>query len=227
METLQKITLWIHIAAGFTALTIGLVPMFAQKGGKAHVGSGKAFFWAMMLVAASAVLTFFIKPYSDSRLFLLFIGVFSFYLAYTGVAVVRYKQKTRAIRPVDRWLSLAGLAAGAAMVGLSVWFMIQGIVFYGVLYVVFGVFQGRIALSDWRYYQNRSQSESPKIAWFFTHMSRMLGAYIATVTAFCVVNGHHIPLPGLVLWLAPGLIGGIGIGRWVRHYRKKFAAKRA
>ena len=223
METLQQITLIVHIAAGFTALTVGLAPMFAQKGGRTHTIAGGIFFWAMMAVSASAVLTFFIKPYSTSRLFLLFIGVFSFYLAYTGVATIRYKKKTAPVRPADWTVSGIGMATGASMIGLSAWFFTttEPNFFYGILYAVFGTFQARIAWADWQRYRQHGQPEGQKTAWFFTHMSRMLGAYIATVTAFCVVNGHYVPLPGLVLWLAPGLIGGIGINRWIRYYRKK------
>ncbi|MCU0353719.1 MAG: DUF2306 domain-containing protein [Cytophagales bacterium] len=223
MKTLQQLTLIVHIAAGFTALTVGLVPMFAKKGGKAHTVAGKVFFWAMMAVSASAVLTFFIKPYASSRLFLMFIGIFSFYLAYTGVATIRYKKKTEPVRLADRLLSGIGMAAGVAMLGLSGWFLTakEPNVFYGVLYAVFGAFQARIAWADWWRYRQHGQPDSKKMAWFFTHLSRMLSAYIATVTAFCVVNGHYVPLPGLVLWIAPGLIGGIGISRWIRYYRKR------
>ena len=51
-------------------------------------------------------------------------------------------------------------------------------------------------------------------------MGRILGAYIATLIAFCVVNVHFLP-PLLVLSL-PGMIGGVGITIWIKKYQKKF-----
>lgn len=232
METLQKFNLMLHIAGGFTALSAGLVPMFAKKGGRVHVVTGRIYFWAMMVVSFSAVLTFFIKPYSDGRLFLMFIGIFSFYLTYTGVRIVKYKKKVAAIALADRLATGFGGLAGLAMLGLSGWFVYglaagrpEGSVFFGVLYAVFGVFMLRIAHHDFRFQRTYGQAAPVKTAWFFTHMQRILGAYIGTVTAFCVVNVHF--LPPLLVWLAPGVIGGIGISRWVRHYRRKFVVKAA
>jgi len=60
--------------------------------------------------------------------------------------------------------------------------------------------------------------------WFYNHIARMVGSYIATVTAFCVVNSSNFPayVPTLVIWVLPGVIGGIAIGRWIRYYRVKF-----
>ena len=64
-----------------------------------------------------------------------------------------------------------------------------------------------------------------ELQWFFGHLSRMLGAYIATWTAFVVVNFHHLGLPpsfGILAWLLPGFLGGFGIARWTRLYLAKF-----
>ena len=52
-------------------------------------------------------------------------------------------------------------------------------------------------------------------AWWFTHMRRMLAAYIATVSAFSVVNFQF--LPPLVRWLWPSAVATIGIIAWVRR----------
>jgi hypothetical protein len=51
------------------------------------------------------------------------------------------------------------------------------------------------------------------------HISRMGGSYIATVTAFLVVNNHNV-LPPLVAWIAR-VIGGMIIGRVRRKYKQK------
>ena len=56
-------------------------------------------------------------------------------------------------------------------------------------------------------------------------MGNMLAACIGTVTAFIVVN---LPTFGLqryavVAFLGPGVLGGLAITVWTRHYRRKFA----
>ena len=56
-------------------------------------------------------------------------------------------------------------------------------------------------------------------------MTRMLAAYITTVSAFSAVN--FMFLPPVVRWLWPTVIGTIGITIWVRHYRKRFASQPA
>jgi hypothetical protein len=50
----------------------------------------------------------------------------------------------------------------------------------------------------------------------------MGGSYIATVTAFLVVNNKGL-VPDLMAWIAPGVIGGIVIGRVTKAYKKKAA----
>ena len=52
----------------------------------------------------------------------------------------------------------------------------------------------------------------------------MLAAYIATVTAFSVVNFDF--LPPIIRWLWPTIVGTVGIVIWTRYYRKKFTRRR-
>jgi hypothetical protein len=54
-------------------------------------------------------------------------------------------------------------------------------------------------------------------------MGNMLGAYIATVSAFSVVNFGF--LPPLARWLWPTVVGVPLIVAWTRSYRRRFAAK--
>jgi hypothetical protein len=51
-------------------------------------------------------------------------------------------------------------------------------------------------------------------------MGGMLGSYIATVTAFSVVNFAF--LPTAVRWLGPTVIGTPLIVLWVTYYRLRF-----
>jgi hypothetical protein len=49
----------------------------------------------------------------------------------------------------------------------------------------------------------------------------MLAAYLATVTAFSVVNLTF--LPDTVRWIWPTVLGSAGIIIWTGYYRRKFA----
>ena len=60
--------------------------------------------------------------------------------------------------------------------------------------------------------------------WWFSHMTNMLAAYVATLSAFSVVN--LTVLSPAIRWLWPTVIGTTGILLWTRHYRRKFAQQR-
>jgi hypothetical protein len=69
--------------------------------------------------------------------------------------------------------------------------------------------------------------------WYFKHFTRMGGSYIATFTAAAVTNVPRL-LPAnapewtaTLIWIVPSLFGGMLIGRTVRYYKQKFAAKSA
>ncbi|MBK7959438.1 MAG: hypothetical protein IPK03_15945 [Bacteroidetes bacterium] len=54
------------------------------------------------------------------------------------------------------------------------------------------------------------------------HIKRMSGGYIATITAFIVVNNKGY-VPDLVGWLGPGIIGGVLIGMAIKKIKPKSA----
>jgi hypothetical protein len=54
-------------------------------------------------------------------------------------------------------------------------------------------------------------------------MGNMVGAYIATVSAFSVVNFTF--LPPMVRWLWPTAVGVPLIFIWIRSYRRRFARR--
>jgi hypothetical protein len=60
-----------------------------------------------------------------------------------------------------------------------------------------------------------------KMHWWYGHISSMGGSYISAVTAFVVVN-IHLPQFQWVLWVLPGVFGGILIGRTIKKYKVKF-----
>ena len=221
MKTLLTLTLYVHIAAGFIALVTGLVPMFAKKGGKAHVLWGKVYFWTMFVVALTALLRFQMKL---NLIFLAGIAIFSFYNTFTGVRLIQRKESQKA-SSLDYFASILAMACAFMMLYFA-WFAFQkGDTFFSVLFPIFGIFIFVLAYEDLRIFMGKKIFKKglpvPISYWFQNHISRMGGSYIATVTAFLVVNNPPF-IPGLVVWIAPGVIGGIIISRVRNSYHKKY-----
>ena len=225
MLTLHTINLIIHIASGFTSLTVGLIPMVVKKGSRVHVLSGKIFFWAMFGVFITATVSWLQFPTKPFFQFLLVVGFFSFHMAFTGVRTVRLKSAKARPERIDWFVAGAAMLGGGLAFAFGLWQLYLSaqtgdFSFFSILYLLFGGFFFRNGQMDWWLYSGRTSME--KMHWFYNHIVRMVGAYIASFTAFCVVNSNYIPLPSLLVWILPGMIGGIFIGRTVRHYRQKF-----
>jgi hypothetical protein len=52
--------------------------------------------------------------------------------------------------------------------------------------------------------------------WLVAHFAGMIGAYVSAVTAFVVINAHHVPM--LVRWTVPSAIGGALIAVYTLRY---------
>ena len=55
MDTTVKGILWIHVLAGTLALVVAPIALVTAKGGLTHRRWGKVYFWAMGVVAATAI----------------------------------------------------------------------------------------------------------------------------------------------------------------------------
>jgi hypothetical protein len=215
MEIFQKITLGLHIVAGGVALIIGLIPMFSKKGSILHIQSGKIYYWAMFLVFITAILRF--RP-EIKLIFLECIAIFSFYNTFTGRRLAQMKS---GLNPqlID-WVALyTAFLFASIMAVVAVWGFINNNTFVGVTLGVFSMFCFRLAMTDWQIFNKRIVPEN--MHWMLNHIARMAGSYIATLTAFIVVNNKGF-IPELVAWLSPAIVGTILIVRWRAYYRAKF-----
>ena len=84
---------------------------------------------------------------------------------------------------------------------------------FGIVPIVFGLISINFARKD---FILLSGKESVKASWMRNHIIRMMGAMIASYTAFLVVNVKF--QPNWVLWLAPTLVGSVLITYFVRKY---------
>lgn len=226
MKTLIISLLVIHIITGFTALLVGLVPMFSKKGSRLHNRAGLVYVYCMITVAITALLLCVLQPFKMMRLFLTGIAIFSFYLSMTGWRAT--KQKKGEIRTFDRSLTYATIAVSIAMVGFGVYLLVSnGPSFFPILFSFFGALTFVFAGRDIQFMNKPTE----KMHWFFQHFTRMGGSYIATFTAALVTNiGRVLPADApawsaTASWIAPALLGGMLIGRTVRYYKKKFEEK--
>lgn len=227
--TPDKLLLWVHVAAGLGALLVAPVAMVVHKGGQNHRLWGKVYFWLMLVIFVTALGLFWTLR---TTIFLLFIAVLSFHAAFTGYRVLYRKRPLAGQTPT--WLdwSGTGIALGSG-VGFVAWgagtllSLIQSNIpgGFGVLGLVFGLGLLSDVRSD---IQSYLKPATDKNWWWFYHMNRMLGSYVAVVTAFSVNNiGRHLPFEvSWLVWVAPTLIATPLIGYWMRHYEQKFSRPR-
>ena len=233
MSILLKIMLVIHVAAGFIALLAGIVPMVTEKGNRLHKRSGLIFYWCMAVVCLTAVYLVFFKP---STIFLLFIAILSFYFCFSGRRILRLKKSQNQFTLTDRVAAYLALGASVVMFGLGVQAVIAlftkgNIAIFGLLYFFFAGILFTNARYDVNLFRHPEKARHGKMEWFFGHIARMCGSYIATLTAFATVNTRYLPehhfLVDLAAWVLPGLIGGLLIGRTIRYYQQKFKRDQA
>src|SRR5712692_4947638 len=212
----------LHIAAGFVALMLFWLPMVSRKGGLFHRRVGWIYVGAMAVVAVTAVVVcgariLFDSPQVRSRaIFLMFISVLAASSASQGVRALREKKRNAPTRrPIN-------LALPALFFLSSVALEIYGLWIRTPLLIVFG-FVGMAGGGGQLYYWLRAPRS--RMHWWFEHMTGMGASSIATLTAFVVVNAPRLGLPtfSIIPWVAPGVVGTIGLVIWTRYYRRKFA----
>ena len=217
-----------HVAAGFTALVMAPLAMMTQKGGSQHRRWGKIYFWAMFAIFVTALALVYFRP----NFFLFMISILSFYGAFAGYRALYRKRPALGAGPL--WLAWlgAGVAAVAGLVflawgGLTAFGLLATEIppVFGLVGVGFGVSLGLYAVSDIRSFLQPSPDRN---WWWYYHIARMSGSYIAAVTAFTVQNvTRHMPADLAWLpWVLPALIGTPLIARTIRHYRQKFESRR-
>ena len=215
MEILFTIVRSVHISAGTLALVLAPLAMLTVKGGRAHRLWGKIYFWSMAVVASTAVGMGLWRP----KIFLALLAVFSFYMAFAGYRALSRKRPAQGQGPaaLDWAAALVTFAVSAALVVLGLVRPGPSWQRLGIVPVVFGALGMILAGLDIGKFV---RPPADRNAWWFAHMGGMLGSYIATVSAFSVVNFTFLPIA--VRWLWPTVIGTPLIAVWVAYYRVRF-----
>ncbi|KTG26587.1 DUF2306 domain-containing protein [Haloferax profundi] len=217
MSVLEDATLAIHVVAGFAALFAGLGAIVTTKGGRRHRRAGRIFVAGMTIVAVTSLVLFVFDP-SPGRTFLALVAVFSYYFVFSGDRVLSRKRPTDRPGTVD-WVAVGLLTvAGSGLLVMGAYLLLAGDGFATVM-LVFGAAGAGFGLRDIRAFR-RARAESRE--WFFEHIGRMGGGYIATVTAFSSVNFEFLPM--VVAWLWPTVVGTPLIFLTIRKYKRGTSA---
>ena len=210
MASLFQTLLIIHIICGTTGLLLGSYILFAKKGDTLHKKTGIVFFYAMVINALVSLVLANIHP----NVFLFIVGIFSLYMLFTGKRYLQKKSIADVQRSDRRILGLM-LLFGIGFIGLGIFYIVKGSNF-GFVPIVFGFISLLFVRQD---YKNFKGLSTVKNFWLITHLQRMIGAYIAAVTAFLVVN--NTLLPSIFAWLLPTAVLTPLIIRWSRKYGKQ------
>ena len=212
-----NIFLTLHITGGAVGLFTGTWNLVSRKGDKGHRLRGKWFVRGMLTAGASALALSVMHPSP----FLFIVGIFTLYLVGTGTRILKLKKLGKSQRPlVIDWILLIGMIlSGFVFVGWGLWMLYRGISF-GFVLLVFGGIGLRMAFADLQLYK---RERPPVNFWLLTHIQRMTAGYIASLTAFLVVNAKFIPLsiPGIVYWLLPTVVITPLIIKWSGKYSVK------
>jgi len=213
----MKFLTYTHIFAGALSLIVAPIAMAVLKGGKAHRLFGKLFFWSMTWIFVSAVILSIYKW----KPFLLMVSVLSYYLAVSGYRTLYQKQLSSG-KGVMWYDWVAAIATGLFMLGFAGWgiYMLStgnssSGVFLLLAFSVGGLLSVRGEITAFL------KPPADKNRWLYNHIGRMVGGFIASVTAFSV--NVLLFVPGIWQWVWPTLLGTPFIIYSVRTYKRKIA----
>lgn len=211
-----KIFLVLHIIGGSLGLLTGLCNIIRKKGDRNHKLVGKVFFISMLTAGISSLILSSLHPHS----FLFIVGVFTLYMICSGQRYLKHKQVDKFnLGFIDWAITICMLIAGLMFVGTGVLGLIKSNLF-GIVYIVFGSLG---SLFVWQDYNNYTKKTKIKNYWLLAHLQRMIGSFIASLTAFLVVNAKYFPdlIPSYVYWLLPTVIFVPLIIQWSNRYQAK------
>lgn len=231
MESVASVLRGTHIIAAMLSLLLLGVPLVARKGATLHKRVGWAWVAAMVVViitgTAIALLTIgwpaVMRPGAPVErarsfaLFLLLVGAMTASSVWHGIRAIGRKHAPAPSRhPIDIGLPLVAVALALFVAG-------QGLLRGSILFSVFGLGAATLTAGHLRFAWRALPS---KMAWWYGHMSGMLTAVIAALTAFAVSGlQRYLSIPpslGFLPWIAPGVVLAPVLALWQRYYRNRF-----
>lgn len=217
MELLGQLNLIIHVIAGGGMLvTAPLAFLINTKNIKNHKIVGKVFNYCMTIVVITTFTGFFKDPSSIFRQFLVAIGILIAYSVVKGVRAIQIMKGDK-IKKID-FISLYILtAAGLFLLGAAIYSFINGSTTTAIIFGVFGIVCVGEFPGQWK---RLTKPMKDKKEWFRVHIGSMMGAFIASCTAFTV---NALPgLPPLIGWFGPTII----LVPLIIYYTRKFVPRK-
>ncbi|MBL7801676.1 MAG: DUF2306 domain-containing protein [Chitinophagales bacterium] len=208
--TLFKTLQLIHIAGGSTSILLGIIVLSLKKGDKRHKWLGNIYFYAMLIASIVAIPMSYLHP----SYFLFIVAIFTIYMLLTGYRYLS-KKKIQDVSYIDWLLTGSILVFGFAFIGFGIYHIVQQD-YFGIVLLVFGSICLLFAKKD---YENFKGKSNIKNYWLTGHIQRMMGSYIASTTAFLVVNNTVIP--NIIAWLIPTFLIAPLITRWSKQHEIK------
>ena len=246
LYAIHEVSTRLHIVAGSCGLFLFWVPVITRKGNLNHKRFGRYFAWVMYAVGVSGILITSLdllfplgmhapgetlepvqaaeisREVRDFGLFLLSISLLLLVSTRQGWLSILGREDRSALRKPSHLALCAALAiAGTALT-------LNGVATTSILFILFGLFEVFTALGALRYALKPTLRSKE---WWTEHLGGLIASGIAAYTAFFVfggltflssVFGDTIEGYSIILWVAPGVIGGVMIGQQTRKYRRQF-----
>lgn len=213
MEQIITFLIYVHAIFGGIGLLTGLLSILVKKGGINHMRSGKIFSYSMIISALISLIV--ARLPNHENLFLFLIGIFTIYMVLAGNRALTFKSKSKLqANWIDKSVSGGMLLASAIMLVIGVIGVIQAIE-NSILYIFFGGFGAFMSLKDFQTFRVYRHNKN---AWLLSHLGRMVGALIASVTAFLVAG---LNIGTTIIWIMPTILGTAYIIYWNRKYKLK------
>jgi uncharacterized membrane protein len=174
LSIIHKINIAIHIAAGSSALIIGLIAIIASKGKKLHRLTGRLFLILMSIVIITGLIGVFVY---GRNTFLLVITVLSGYQAFSGYRVIKAKSNTPKL--IDIGICLLSLLS---VLYFLYYFKSIGMIWSPVIiYSTVGWLFLMIAYDLGRYF---IPTKIYRNLWIYEHILKMVSAFTGLLSAF-------------------------------------------
>ena len=209
MEQVIKIAIYIHAFFGGIGLIAGIGSILLKKGSVPHKRMGKLFSIGML---TSYIISLPIAWMPNHKnLFLFLIGLFTIYLVLMGNRVLTFKSKKKLkADKIDQFISGSMCCFSVIMLVIGVFGLIKG-VNNSILYLFFGSFGLFSTIKDFQFFKKQGKNK-----WLMNHVGKMVGAFIASVTAFIIAG---LGLGNIVSWTLPSLIGTLYIIYWIKKLK--------
>jgi uncharacterized membrane protein len=207
---LFNILLTLHIAGGTLGLLAGTYIFLTKKGTQQHQRLGKVFSISML---GAGICSLILSTLHRNE-FLFAVGIFTIYMVSTGWRYLYLKNISIGQKPLAiDWLLMLFMIIGCiGFLSLGVLSIIDH-EYLGAIIIVFAWRGLSFVQQDYNTYQGKITAKN---YWLIFHLQRMMGAYIASLTAFAVVNAPE--RLSFVPWLLPSAILVPYIVKWSRKY---------